>query len=216
MTRELLIGFAAVVLAAKGTGGPSTAEEYMTLAHVELSAGDPVLAEKTLREGMKRFSDTGGFHLLLGHVYARRSRFADAFFEYQWEILRSGADQETGRAAEQAAEQILHQARGPEADEVRRAVTALSKPPQDALADLSKLDRERPGTFVLRLWLADQRTRTGDHGGAAALLRELISQDPYFVPAYVSLARLPGTPPPEAQKLLARARKIDPQHWSLR
>ncbi|HVO29325.1 MAG TPA: tetratricopeptide repeat protein [bacterium] len=199
---------------------PETAEEYLTLSNAQLQLGKFADAEKTARAGLLKHPDSQGFHLLLGEIYAGREKPADAFYEYQWEILRAGGAAPSGKTAADKIGDLLQNARGTGADEMRKvaeAIVATRTDPPTALKLLGQVYDERGGIFVLRLLLAEANVEAGNASKAESLYRGLISDDERFVPAYVELANLlkGQGKTKEADSLVKKAKEIDPDSWAL-
>jgi Tfp pilus assembly protein PilF len=199
---------------------PTTAEDYLALSAAELQLGKYDAAEKTARDGLAKHPESQGFHLALGTIEEARPNPANAFYEYQWEVMRAGAAAPTGKSAAERMGNLLRTARGASADEMRKvaeAVVATRQDPPAALKLLSEVYEARGEIFVVRLLLAEANVEAGHGAKAQSILRTLISEDPRFVPAYVDLAnalRADGKPK-DADAMLAKARDIDPAHWAL-
>jgi tetratricopeptide (TPR) repeat protein len=198
----------------QGNPGP---EEYLVLANV-LICRDPLTAEKILRDGLQKFPSAPGFHLLLGELHAARAEDAEAFYEFQWELLRTGGERPTGaEAAKRSAELLKGSKVTRELVDLTRAVAAMGKDPKAARQLLEKLIRKRGNRFVLRLYFCEAVQRAGDVQAATEIYRELLERDPYFVPGYVQLSELLDQTGnfEEAKALRAKAQSIDPDHWRL-
>lgn len=199
---------------------PHTAEEFLTLSAAELKLGELSAAEKTARDGMRKHPESQGFHLALADVLVARNKPADAFYELEWEVMRAGAASPSGKTAAEKMGDLLKNARGPGADEMRRVAEATIATSGDAEKGLSLIRAvyaERGDIFVLRLLVAEAESEAGHRAKAIPIFRALIKEDPRFVPGYVDLAkalRADGKPA-EADALLAKAKKIDPDSWAL-
>lgn len=197
-----------------------TPEAVLVHANALRLANDLQDAEKLLRDGAKRFPDAPGFHLALGEVHWQAKRRLDAFYEWQWELLREGPDSPTGHSAAVSIAAML-KARGPDIDDARvvlEAVRTTPKDPEAALRKLREAERLSGPRFVLRVFTAEALEAAGDDAEAAEAWRAVIAADRGFVPAYVGLAdvlRRRGEAA-KADELLATARRIDDGHWSLR
>lgn len=179
-------------------------------------------AEKVVRKGQALHPDAHGFHLKLGDILVGRRRPAEAFYEYQWELLRAG-DQPSGLVAAKEIGKLFTDVdlRGPEVEELRTVMLASSQVitnPKAAIEALESVQKLRGPRVALRLYLAEAKHQLRQHDAAAAIYRSLIAEDPRLVPAYVELAgvlRVQGKTG-EAEALDAKARAIDANHPSLR
>lgn len=200
---------------------PKTADDHLAMSAVHLSVGDMEKAESVARAGLKRHPATHGFHLAIGRALEARREPALAFYEYQWELFRAGHERPEGKQAAEACRTLLESGRGPEADEMRLVMESVATIAADATKARVALERviaERGDPFVLRMFLAEALATEGDRTRAAALFRELLEEDARFVPALVGLAEVvekDGAKKASAD-LMAKARKIDPEHWRLR
>ena len=190
---------------------------YLVLANV-LIPRDCDTAEKILRDGMKQFPSAAGFHLLLGHVHQSRGHHAEAFYEYQWELLRTGAARTEGAdAARRCAELVKKPSSSRELADLMTAVQEMQRNPQLASEMLAEMIRKQGEHFILQLYEAKASQNAGNFIHAADVYRALILRDPGFVPAYVQLSELLRQKGDlqEAEQLLTKAREIDDQHWRL-
>lgn len=211
-----MIAAALVVALFAAKPGPET---YLAEGLAFVKAKDAGAVERSAREGLKKFPGAPGFHLLLGEAHRLRNEDAEAFYEYQWEVLRTGPERPAGELAMSRAKSLMAE-RGPNADEVRLIVSGLEKmltAPKEALRTFESVESDRGSRFLLRELIAEAKAASGDLAGAAAIYRSLITQDPYFVPAYVQLADVlvKQGKKKDAEKLLAKARSIDSEHWRL-
>lgn len=197
-------------------GGP---DEYLTAATALTLDRALDEAQRVIDKGRARFPHEHGFHLKQGDLYVVRGRLADAFYEYQWEIMRAGKN-DTGTAAAKAITGLFREgARGPEMDEIQKVLVAQAKlrvKGRGALEDLQKVQQVRGSPFALRVLLAEAHVAAGELEAAETAFRALIADDKFFVPAYVELAgvlRLQGKTK-EAEALDAKARAIYPEHPS--
>jgi len=192
-------------------------QEYLLLANA-LMRRDPETVEKILHDGLQKFPSASGFHLLLGELHAARREDAEAFYEFQWELLRTGGERPTGAEAAKRSADLLRSSKVPrELVDLTRAVAGMKKDPKAARQLLERMIRERGDRFVLRLYFCEAVQRTGDVPGAIEIYRNLLQRDPYFVPAYVQLGELLDQSGKfeEAKALRAKAQSIDPEHWRL-
>lgn len=225
MTRALLAAMLFAAVAPKSGKAhkilhPTTAEEYLTLSAAQLQLGKFDAAEKTARDGLAKHPESQGFHLALGDIYAARDKAADAFYEYQWEVMRAGGGAPSGKTAADKTGELLQNARGTGADEMRKvaeAIVATRTDPPTALKLLGEVYDLRGNIFVLRLLLAEANVEAGHPAKAESLLRGLIAEDARFVPAYVDLANLLRAQgkKKDADALLNKAKDIDPDSWAL-
>jgi len=81
-------------------------DSYLLFANA-LIPRDCDTAERVLREGMQQFPFAPGFHLLLGRVHQRRGHDADAFYEYQGEVLKTGAERPEGADAAKCCAELM-------------------------------------------------------------------------------------------------------------
>ena len=176
-------------------------------------------AQRVIDLGRVRFPAAQGFHLKQGELLAVRGRVADAFYEYEWEVMRAGRN-DTGSAAAKAVGRLLKEGgRGPEVAEIQQVLLAqanLMVRSRDALDSLQKVAAIRGNPFVLRMLIAEAQVVAGELDAAENGFRALIAEDKFFVPAYVELAgvlRLKGKPE-DAAALDERARAIYPEHPS--
>ena len=126
---------------------------YLVLANV-LIPRDCDTAEKILRDGMKQFPSAAGFHLLLGHVHQSRGHHAEAFYEYQWELLRTGAARTEGAdAARRCAELVKKPSSSRELADLMTTVQEMQRNPQlasEMLAEMIGATRSRVSFFMNR------------------------------------------------------------------
>ena len=210
-----------IVLAAGPAKKPAQPDPKaaLTLAQQRLAAKDFRGAEKILRDVSAKSPKTPGVHLLMGELAERQADDRAAFWEYQWEMLRAGGDSPTGEEAAKRSAAIA-QGETPQAESVMKVMQAMSESatkPGHALVAV-RAARKEGDAFVLRVFEAELVETTGDTASAEKLYRELVEADPAFVPARLGLARaLESRGDAEgARKQLEEARKIDPNHWSLR
>ena len=191
----------------------------LLLAQQRIAAKDFSGAEKILRDVSAKSPKTAGVHLLLGEVAERRADDRAAFWEYQWELLRAGGESPTGEEAAKRSAAIA-QGETPAAEQVMKVLQAMGEAGTMAERSLAtvRAARKQGDAFVLRVFEAELVEMTGDAAGAEKLFRELIAADPAFVPARLGLARAleRAGKTGDAQKQLDEAKKIDPNHWSLR
>lgn len=223
LSRVLFLLALGPALAAPSNQTPrkQTADDLLQVGTMAVGAKDLAGAEKTARRGLKEFPADHGFHLLLGEVALKQKKYADAFYEYQWEFYRAGPDSVTGKRSVDRIKQILaDETRGTDANEVRVVLHAMAtsiSEPQAAHDALVRVQQERGDRFVLKLLIAETLTHLGQNDQAATIYRSLLKTDPTFVPAYLQLAGVlkKSKKDGEAGKLIAKAREIDPDHWQL-
>src|SRR4051812_32054361 len=164
----------------------------MQLADFAMDAENFDAAEKIAREGQAKFPWAVGFHLLLGDILVAREKKADAFYEYQWEVMRAGPERPSGKEAQEKAGDLLGEGRGTDVDELRMIVDAVQKMQDEPAASAATLKRysDRRDAFVLEVLLAEALVKAEKSGEAVPVYRELIKRDPWFVPAYVDLGLL--------------------------
>lgn len=197
---------------------PNDPVELFTKGATLVATDELDAAEKLAREALQRHPTANGFHLLLGDVFARRKRFADAFYEWQWELLRAGPESHTGKLVANRVSAVLSSQRGIEVDEVRVVLDAVMITPTDPATAVTKLrgiERGRGDRFALKLLLAEALQAGGASDEAIAIYRELVARDEYFVPAYIQLAVLLERKgqKDEANRFRVKARGIDPENW---
>lgn len=199
------------------TAGPA---EYIAAATSLTLQQDLDDAQRVIDKGRARFPKAHGFHLKQGDLHDTRGKAAEAFWEWQWELMRAGAI-ETGPAASRHIAAYVHSdRRGLDFDEIRVALVAMAKlqsDPKGALSDFKKIEETRGQRFALSFLIAEAHVGCRNFDTAAGIFRSLITKDPYFVPAYVELAgvmRLQGKDR-DAESLDAKAKGIDPSHPSL-
>lgn len=197
------------------TDGPATAEDFLALGSALLSAHDLDSAEKAFRDGLKQYPAANGFHLKLGEVHAARGDLAEAFYEYQWELLRAGTDRAAGREAAFRTAELMRKANDPEIRAVLVAVKDTQQDPAGALAKLQEVEAKRGPRFALTVYITEAADAAGDTKAAQAGYRTLLEQDGRFVPAYMRLAALLKAEgqTAEAAELEDQARLSDPDHW---
>ncbi len=199
---------------------PQTAGDYFQAADFAMEAENYDAAESIAREGQEHFPHAIGFHLLLGDILHGRHKNADAFYEYQWEVMRTGPDRPIGREAQMKASNLFVEGRGTDADEVRTVIAAVKQMSTEPAKSADLLERyaSRRDAFVLRVLCAEAFAKSKQNAEAAAAFRELIKRDPFFVPAYVELGELlqKTGKEQEGKALVAKAREIDPDHWRLK
>ena len=208
-----------VASAKKADMQPQTAGDYLNAAGLAMDADEYSAAESIAREGQARFPHAVGFHLIIGDALFSRGKKADAFYEYQWETMRTGPDRTSGQEAQQKAAEILD-GRGTDVDELRMVVSALQGMEADPAKSAKTLTpiATRRDAFVLKVLLAESLVAASQTKEAIAVYRELIRRDPFFVPAYVELGELleKSGKADEGKSLLAKAKEIDPDHWRLK
>lgn len=198
---------------------PQSVGDYFNAIDYAMDAEEYYVAEKIAREGQGRFPQAVGFHLLIGDALAARDKKADAFYEYQWEVMRTGADRPSGAEAQLKAAKLML-GRGTDVDELRvtvQAIKDMSTKPEDAADTLERLASRRPA-FILDVLAAEADAKAGRTRDAVDTYRSLIKRDPYFVPAYVELAELyrKAGKAKDATTLLQQAQEIDADHWRLK
>jgi tetratricopeptide (TPR) repeat protein len=223
----MIAGFALLSLLLAATPHQSTAprnpgmtyEGYTEAWSIAMKAGKFDAAEQIATEGQAKYPSAFVFHFLIGEALSQRKREAAAFYEYEWEVLRTGADRPAGKAAAERAADMAA-ARGTEGDEVRTVVEALDqmRTNPDAAVETSQKLADHRDDFIVHLFLAEALVKASRPGEAIPLYRELIHRDPNFVAAYVELALLlkKSAKGGEADSLLAKARSIDPDNWRLK
>lgn len=194
-------------------------DEYLTAATALTLDRALDEAQRVIDKGRARFPQEQGFHLKQGDLHAVRGRVADAFYEYEWEVMRAGKN-DTGAAAAKAIGALLRDgARGAEIDEIQKVLVAQAKlqvKGRGALEDLQKVQATRGERFALRFLVAEAQVAAGELGAAETGFRALTGEDRFFVPAFVELAgvlRLAGKTA-DADALDAKARAINPEHPS--
>lgn len=198
-------------------GGPA---EYIAVATSLTLQMDLDDAQRVVDKGRSRFPKAHGFHLKQGNIHLARGKAAEAFYEYQYELMRAGFHESGPAAGRAIAAMIKSNARGPEYDEIQRCILAMAKLRVDgkaAHADFKSIEDARGVRYVLSVFIAEAHVQMRNYDVAARVYRSLIARDPYFVPAYVELAgvlRLQGKKK-EAADLDAKARAIDASHPSL-
>lgn len=195
--------------------------ELYAQAAVLVLQGEPDAAEKIAKAALEKHGEAHGFHLILGDVLSRRQRYADAFYEWQWEFLRAGPGSTTGDLAVKRIGDLLADKRGTDVDEARLVLDAVMltvKDPKAAYAILEKTQNDRGSRFALREYMAEAKQRQGDVTAAIELYRDLLREDPYFVPGYVQLAVLLQSTGKDAEstEMILKARSIDPDSWRLK
>ena len=187
---------------------------FFQLAHQRLSVKDVDAAEYVLREGMRAHPSEPGFHASLGQVFEARGQKAEAFYEYQWELLRTGAQDPIGEASARRAGALASDA------EVRAVLVALrdmQSDPSESRSTLARIRAERGSRLVLDLFLAEASRLAGDAKASERAYRAVIAKDASFIPAYVELSSLLASTgkKSEAAELVSTARYLSPNHWSL-
>ena len=195
--------------------------DLYTQGAVMVATGKIDAAEKLAKAALQAHGHAHGFHLILGDVHSRRQRYADAFYEWYWEFLRAGPGSNTGDLAVKRIGNLLADKRGPEVDEVQLVLDAVQQTvadPKGALEKLERIQRDRGSRFALRELMAEALQRKGDSAKAIELYRELVREDPYFVPGYVALSVMLQSSgrTAEANEMLLQARSIDPESWRLK
>lgn len=186
---------------------------FFRLAQQRLHAADVDAAEHVLREGMAAHPREPGFHVALGEVLETRGQKAEAFYEYQWELLRTGAENPIGEAAGKSAAALVSKG-DREIREVLGALQQMASDPSESRSRLAKVRADRGPRLILDLYVAEAARLAGDSRAAERGFRAVIERDPAFVPAYLELAGVLGDGD-EARALVAKAASIDANHWSL-
>ena len=205
----------------RGAPEPQNPGDYFIAVSYAMDGEEYDIAEKIAREGAAKYPAAVGFHVLIGDVLMAKRKVAEAFYEYEWELLRVGPDKPTGADAQDLIAQIMQSARGTDTDDLRVVIDAVKTQQTDPKKSVETLRRrmERANPpFVLRLLYAEALDAAGEPGEAAAIYRDLLKADPYFVPAYVELAAIvrKGGKAKDADALIDKAKQIDPDHWRLR
>lgn len=183
----LVLGTSGVALAKEPPLG--TAVDYLTVADIAVLRGEWMTAERILRDGMDAHPESDGFHLSLGYVLESQGRIADAFYEYQYEVVRSTHD----RLAKEAARKSSLLLERTEADEPRRVMAAIELArtnPAAARKALAAIPSKGTRPFALRLYETECTRLAGDLAAAERGYRALIASDPLFAPAHAALADL--------------------------
>jgi len=220
-----MISILALILAASIHAAPSPAptpdaeplplDGMQAFLPIVLAANDFDTAEKVANDGIRWYPAAAGWHITLGRVYQSRGRYAEAFYELQWEILQAGPGSETGEAAAAACAELL-ETRAGERREVMAVLAALEQIEQDpakAIEGIETVEKTRGKRLALEIYRAEALRNAGRREESAAAYRGVIDHTPSFVPAYVELARLDRK---QSGPLLEKARAIDPRSWSLR
>lgn len=199
---------------------PRSVGDYFDAIDYAMDAENYLAAERMAREGMARYPQAVGWHLLIGDALAAREKLADAFYEYQWETMRAGPERPSGAEAQAKAGEIL-QGRGTDVDELRvvaQAVQDEDADPAKSAAIFASHAERRPDAYVLRVLQAEALVKANRPGDAIGVYRDLIARDGYFVPAYVELAEAleKAGKGAEGRALIAKAREIDGDHWRLK
>lgn len=195
--------------------------ELYTQGAVLVATGEIDAADKLVKVALQKHGHAHGFHLLQGDVHAKRKKYAEAFYEWQWEFLRAGPGSETGNLAVKRIGKLLAEQRGPEVDEAQLVLDAVMQTvsqPKEAYAKLERIEKDRGKRFALREYMAEALQRAGSYQQAANIYRELLADDPYFVPGYVQLAVMEKQlgNHASANELILKARSIDPESWRLK
>lgn len=194
-----------------------TPEVALLLARQRMVAKDYAGAEDVLRDAQKRFPEAHGIHLTRAQLEEARGNARAALWEYQWELLRAGGDRPSGAEAAQRSN-VLIESGTKDALRVKRVLEAMAAAGTAPDAALKAVVDERASadSFVLRVFETELRASDGDAKSVEAF-QALIAIDPRFVPAHIGLARALGRAGkmPEAEAALAKAREIDPSHWSI-
>jgi tetratricopeptide (TPR) repeat protein len=203
-----------------GSALPQSAGDYMQLHDFAMEAESFDVAEKIAREGQTKFPYAAGFHELIGDSLAAQHKDAEAFYEYQWETMRTGPDRGQGASARDKAGRIAT-GRSMDITEILRvaeAVKGMQTDPAASLATIRKVEDSRGDRFILDLLAAEALAAGGRTADAIAQYRALIKKDVYFVPAYVELAEqlVKAGKSDEADKMREKATSIDPDNWRLK
>lgn len=221
---KTILVFAAFVsllspLAARAeSGDAANPEAALLLVQQRISANDLDGATQVLDRAQRAWPAARGMHIARGAIAEKRGDLRTAFYEYQWELLRSGGNRPEGDAAARRSAALLH-VESPEAVEamgVMRAMAASGNAPADAL-EAVQAARKKGDQFVLRIFEAELRERLGGDATSLKLFQEAVKADPHFVPAHLGLSRALARAGKAAESDAAakRAREIDPGHWSL-
>ena len=224
--------FTLMAAASKGPGPgrssdipPATAQDLIDKSSMEIGGGELDAAERDARQGLKLFPRDPGFHFTIGEVDYKRKQYAEAFYEYQWELFRSGPESQFGAASGARIKQMMDETRGVEHDDIQLVVEAIalssSEKPGDvklALQHLQTVEKTRGDRFALKLLTAEALMNDDQPAAAEKIYRELITRDPNFVAGYVELAAAldKQDKKKEADDLRQRAREIDPDNWRLK
>jgi tetratricopeptide (TPR) repeat protein len=214
----IILGFPNQTLAQNDMPEKHDPGTYLVFANA-LIPRDCDTAEKVLRDGMQRFPLARGFHLLLGRVHESRGSDAEAFYEYHWELLRTGAERPEGADAAKCCANVMK--KSPVSRELSNFINAVGEMqtnPQNARKRLNQIVCIYGERFVVKLYMAEATQSAGDITGAAQIYDELIQIDPGFVPAYVQLSDVLAASgsASRAEVLLKKACEIDPDHWRLK
>lgn len=226
---NVLLPFALVALLAAGASSsgdkppampPPSPEDLITRSTVLIGSGDFAGAEKAARDGLKMFPKAQGFHLTLGEIFFKQGKYADAYYEYQWEFDRTGASSLTGANAAARIKQIVLQTRGTDTNEVLEVLDAMSeslKDPKKSIQRIQKVQRERGDRFALKVAEAEALTNAQDWAGAESAYRDVLRRDPTFVGGYVQMAGVLDHlgKDKESGQMMAKAKDIDPDNWQL-
>jgi predicted Zn-dependent protease len=218
---SLLLALSGAHIAAAAEAAPKplgSAVDYLTVADIAVQLKDWKKAEQIIRDGMAAHPDSDGFHLSLGYVLENQGHIAEAFYEYQYEILRSSRVRMAEEAARKSAALLAR--KSADADEPRRVMAALQLAENDPAAArkaIAAVSRTRGDRFALRVFEVECAQRAGDLDGAEKGFRALLARDPGFIPGYVALADLLASSghAAEAEAILATAQQRGAGHWAL-
>src|SRR5438270_8480597 len=183
---------------------------YLVLANM-LIPHDCDGAERVLRDGIHNFPRAPGFHLLLARVHQSRGHYLEAFLEYQWELLRTGAERTEGADAARCCAQLMKDPKAAvQLSELLIAVEEMQRNPRSARKRVQQIISREGEKPLLLLYEAECAQNSGDSKAARDMYQRLIELDPAFVPALVQLSELlqQAGRQHEAEQLLSRAREI--------
>ena len=172
---------------------PPTQQELLGQAAMEIATNDLAAAEKAARKGLAAYPAAQGFHFDLGEVFNKQGKYAEAFYEYQWEFARDGAGTTDGDLAAARIKAILDESRGAETAEVSDVVAAVANTtsdPKGALAALQKVRAKRGARFGLDLLIAEAQVAAAQFPAAEASYQSLLKRDPFCIPTYVEYAAM--------------------------
>ncbi|HUS57761.1 MAG TPA: tetratricopeptide repeat protein [Planctomycetota bacterium] len=201
--------------------------DYLVRASCYLQQKAHDLAKKTIEEGLGRYPTASGLHCALGRVHQAAGRPAEAFYEFQCEIMLSGPK---SSYSDEASAQI----------EIITALLSKEKDPDNYLKigyGVVALRNMKPGSYEnaveeikkglrtvgdnclpLQMLLGMAYVDLGQYADAIKAFEAALMIDLYFVPAYVDLADvyLKLGQKERAITLYAKAMTYDRNNWRVK
>jgi tetratricopeptide (TPR) repeat protein len=204
-----------------------TVHDLAYCAEARSVTGDLEGGVAALQEALRRAPFEPGLHAKLGDLLRREGSWTEAYYELVLEGLLQGRDGRYTTPAVTMAQAIIDtvraDAKNPHRHELLLVASGLSSldagEPHHAVHELRHLLRTtRSASPVPRLLLADALYRDDQNSPSQAVLDEILSTTPEFVPALYLMSDVQTKlgQPRQAASALERARELFPAYWKLK